>query len=1066
MALYQPPTEYFTGIIFNPLFYQGTDGITQETADIRYLQRTGVPTSVATLTTFTGDETINGLTTTNTLSVTSTTVNAIFANDITVNTLSIGCGTGDDNSNSLLGWNALNTSSTALNNTAIGYRSLQSSNCANNTAIGFNALSNFTLASGNGYNTSVGSGSGTSITSGTSNVSIGTNSLSSSTSTPSTNVSGCVSLGASSVCLFNNSVAIGSGSTTSATNQIQMGTVAYTTNILGNLSFAGTINTISASTFAFLSGVTSSIQGQFNALPTTYAPITNIGGGNYAPITSPTFLTSVTLPIINTVSATLATTLGTSLTTGSLTIGGNANSVLLKTLPTISGLHVACTSYVTSAVSALSTVYAPITNIGGGNYAPIASPTFTGTVRLPLTTILNPTGVNTLGSTLSTGTLTIGSAVADLILLATAPTTTSTSSLQVATTGYVNNQGFITSASLSSYALLGSPNTFTSQNTFNSTIFGSVLQTTNFYVDAHLYDNINTGAITLGNTLTTGLLTLGGNANSVKLNTAPTTIGLQVASTGYVSSNYGGLSSANTWTNTNTFNKNTTNGVTINNTCTGTLVSLGSQTGGTLTTASGTTYIVYTSGSGTFTAPSQSPVINMLVVGGGGGGGGSGGYAPALGSTLYGGGGGGGGATIQITMSCPYGSTFNIAVGSAGNGGQGIGNVGVSVGGNSTIIQTSGTGATALSLSSGGGNYGYANNGGGGNGSGGVIITSSGTEIISSNNVNGKLGGAGAFYSPANAGTSGLTNPVISTPVSSTNYWGSSGGGGSYNTTTVASGGTNAGNGGINDGGSHPATSGTANFGGGGGGAYFNNTAGSTLGGNGGSGYVIIWYTSTATNQLYVAPTNGSGGYNSIAQAGDGTIIYTDDQVGGYNSGMGLVIAPHSASVAGTGLRMDSVGNMALSGKLSVSEVMRWYMKSGGGAGNGTTATLSKIGASTNTGAYFDTCTAYGYSAVSTSWNATTATFTAPSAGLYNFQLNVFNNSTAVSGRTLQLISTSLSQYLFFEEQYLTGEGAFTVSQMLYLNAGDTTYYYNPSANSIIYYYADGHTTLQIFKIC
>lgn len=64
MSEFPPPTEYFSGIIFNPVFWIGSTSATSSTSGI-YLQRIGAPTSIATNTTFTGKITTTDLTVTN-----------------------------------------------------------------------------------------------------------------------------------------------------------------------------------------------------------------------------------------------------------------------------------------------------------------------------------------------------------------------------------------------------------------------------------------------------------------------------------------------------------------------------------------------------------------------------------------------------------------------------------------------------------------------------------------------------------------------------------------------------------------------------------------------------------------------------------------------------------------------------------------------------------------------------------------------------------------------------------------------------------------------------------------
>ena len=69
MTDYPPPEYQFTGLNYNPEFFQQQSGqstLDTTTGDIRYLQRTGNPTSIASNTTFTGSITANGSTFTGT----------------------------------------------------------------------------------------------------------------------------------------------------------------------------------------------------------------------------------------------------------------------------------------------------------------------------------------------------------------------------------------------------------------------------------------------------------------------------------------------------------------------------------------------------------------------------------------------------------------------------------------------------------------------------------------------------------------------------------------------------------------------------------------------------------------------------------------------------------------------------------------------------------------------------------------------------------------------------------------------------------------------------------------
>lgn len=79
MTDYTPPEYQFTGLNYNPEFFQqqsGQSSLDTTTGDIRYLQRTGNPTSIASNTTFTGSITANGSTFTGTNQFTGGSVSA------------------------------------------------------------------------------------------------------------------------------------------------------------------------------------------------------------------------------------------------------------------------------------------------------------------------------------------------------------------------------------------------------------------------------------------------------------------------------------------------------------------------------------------------------------------------------------------------------------------------------------------------------------------------------------------------------------------------------------------------------------------------------------------------------------------------------------------------------------------------------------------------------------------------------------------------------------------------------------------------------------------------------
>ena len=163
-----------------------------------------------------------------------------------------------------------------------------------------------------------------------------------------------------------------------------------------------------------------------------------------------------------------------------------------------------------------------------------------------------------------------------------------------------------------------------------------------------------------------------------------------------------------------------------------------------------------------------------------------------------------------------------------------------------------------------------------------------------------------------------------------------------------------------------------------------------------------------------------------------------------------------------------AAGNLTANGQLNVQARPFTLYISNSGGGN------AYIPAGSNFGTYsavfgtpcWNQVTAYG-GATAGSWNTSTGVFTAPSNGLYHFQLGVFLNETSRSGRWLQAGGTAVTgtaQYLNFNQSYLLSEGSFTISLMYYMTSGQTFYFYC-QGQSPICYWANGHTCLQIIKI-
>lgn len=326
------------------------------------------------------------------------------------------------------------------------------------------------------------------------------------------------------------------------------------------------------------------------------------------------------------------------------------------------------------------------------------------------------------------------------------------------------------------------------------------------------------------------------------------------------------------------------------------------QTTSTVVTASsgGNCYVVFLSGTNTWTVPSNISSASVIVIGGGGaggsgawaGGGGAGGLLYIANksltpsgtySTSIGAGGTAGAANLDgVTNRSNNGndswfessSTFVAKGGGAGasysysrgsapyalcdgnNGGSGGGapecnNAGYSNDGG-TSTQTLPAGATAIYGNSGGGTpSGTYASGGGGGGSGAV-----GSSVTTA--YTGAAGGTGtAAFSSWLSAISSAMSAVTGWSTTTTNGNIAGGGGGSGNT----AGGGGAGGGGA--GGTNVTkngTAGVANTGSGGGAAGYDGTSGT--GGAGGSGIIIIRYTLPSSFGLSLAGNPTSIEYN------------------------------------------------------------------------------------------------------------------------------------------------------------------------------------------------------------
>ena len=142
-----------------------------------------------------------------------------------------------------------------------------------------------------------------------------------------------------------------------------------------------------------------------------------------------------------------------------------------------------------------------------------------------------------------------------------------------------------------------------------------------------------------------------------------------------------------------------------------------------------------------------------------------------------------------------------------------------------------------------------------------------------------------------------------------------------------------------------------------------------------------------------------------------------------------------------------------------------WYITASFGE-VGTTPGGCKIGASTNIGGKFDQVLTYGGVSAS-AFNTSTAVFTAPAAGTYFFQLNVFNTGLNSIGRTLIFQSQSSfmgSQYCNFNDNFNGEENSYQWCTMIRLGTNGTAYFYTMNT-PITLNYGMMHTNLTITKI-
>lgn len=187
-----------------------------------------------------------------------------------------------------------------------------------------------------------------------------------------------------------------------------------------------------------------------------------------------------------------------------------------------------------------------------------------------------------------------------------------------------------------------------------------------------------------------------------------------------------------------------------------------------------------------------------------------------------------------------------------------------------------------------------------------------------------------------------------------------------------------------------------------------------------------------------------------------------------YRDYIGFTIAPHfvaNETIGNYGATTQYVDDR-INSRNNSPQRQTWFL-SANNVGNSYTAANRNIGASYNSGlAKWDKVTTYGGASAS-NWYITEGIFTAYESGTYNFQMCFFTTQTTKVGRFLRAKGSCVlggSQYLSFNQGYLDNYGSFTISLMYHMNVDDT-FYLECENESPTFYYADGHTTMQIIKM-
>jgi hypothetical protein len=191
--------------------------------------------------------------------------------------------------------------------------------------------------------------------------------------------------------------------------------------------------------------------------------------------------------------------------------------------------------------------------------------------------------------------------------------------------------------------------------------------------------------------------------------------------------------------------------------------------------------------------------------------------------------------------------------------------------------------------------------------------------------------------------------------------------------------------------------------------------------------------------------------------------------------GINATTITNALDVSGSGRFTSNLqsGNLTCN-KITVSNINIWYIT----CTTSSTITVpinGNIGA-TNSGfgnVFLNGSATETIPTSSTSWDTSTATFTAPNTGLYMFNLHVFDlSANGTKGNCLQICGNGLlkpqpngGQYLTFGQAYNSSEGAYVITQTFVLSTGNTIYYKNTGTDGLKWLYGNSYTNLTITKL-